>query len=194
MATTRRPGGTPKNHGRAASSRTGGSTSARGPATRPASASRGRRLSEERPTPRSIKNLAILASVFVILAIMLVPALRSTFSQQSQINGLRERIAQQQGTVAALQQELAFVVQQRIFSERQVKQVDARLGQRGVGQLDRRPVVRPGQVEPDRPTAVLRHRGEDVGGVAQRLAHLLAGEGHPGVVHPVGRERVAGST
>jgi len=105
VATTRRPGGTPKNHGRAASSRTGGSTPTRGPATRPAAASRGRRLSEERPTPRSIKNLAILASVFVILAIMLIPALRATFSQQSQINGLRERIAQQQGTVAALQQE-----------------------------------------------------------------------------------------
>jgi hypothetical protein len=40
-----------------------------------------------------------------MLGITLVPALRSTFNQQSQINGLRERIAQQRETVAALQQE-----------------------------------------------------------------------------------------
>jgi hypothetical protein len=43
--------------------------------------------------------------VLLILAITLIPALRSTFSQQSQINGLRDRIAAQRETVAALQQE-----------------------------------------------------------------------------------------
>lgn len=58
-----------------------------------------------RRTPRSIKNLAILASVFVVLAITLIPAVRSTLSQQSQINALRDRIAEQRGSVAALQQE-----------------------------------------------------------------------------------------
>jgi cell division protein FtsB len=49
--------------------------------------------------------MAILAAVFVVLGIALIPALRSTLSQQSQINGLRDRIAQQRATVAALQQE-----------------------------------------------------------------------------------------
>jgi cell division protein FtsL len=49
--------------------------------------------------------MAILASVLLILAITLIPALRSTLSQQGQINGLRDRIAQQRETVAALQQE-----------------------------------------------------------------------------------------
>ena len=41
----------------------------------------------------------------LILAITLIPAVRSTLSQQSQINGLRDRIARQRETVAALQQE-----------------------------------------------------------------------------------------
>jgi cell division protein FtsL len=49
--------------------------------------------------------MAILASVLLILAITLIPALRSTLSQQGQINGLRDRIARQRETVAALQQE-----------------------------------------------------------------------------------------
>ena len=40
-----------------------------------------------------------------MLAITLIPALRSTLSQQGQINGLRDRIAQQRETVANLQQE-----------------------------------------------------------------------------------------
>jgi Septum formation initiator len=40
-----------------------------------------------------------------MLAITLFPALRSTLIQQGQINGLRDRIAQQRETVAALQQE-----------------------------------------------------------------------------------------
>jgi len=49
--------------------------------------------------------VAILASVFVILAILLIPAVCSTLNQQGQINGLRDYIAQQRVTVAALQQE-----------------------------------------------------------------------------------------
>jgi cell division protein FtsB len=105
VATTRRPGGTPKTPRRTARSRAGSSASAKAPATRPAAAARAHRPSEELRTPRSIKNLAILASIFVILAIALIPAVRSTLSQQGQINGLRDRIAQQRQTVAALQQE-----------------------------------------------------------------------------------------
>jgi len=95
----------PKTPRRTASSRAGSFVPAGGSASRPAAAARGRRPSEEQHTPRSVKNIAILASVFVMLAIALIPALRSTFNQQSQINGLRERIAQQRETVAALQQE-----------------------------------------------------------------------------------------
>jgi cell division protein FtsB len=49
--------------------------------------------------------LAILVSIFLMLAIALIPALRSTLSQQGQISALRDRIAQQRQTVAALQQE-----------------------------------------------------------------------------------------
>jgi hypothetical protein len=40
-----------------------------------------------------------------MLAITLIPALRSTMNQQSQISGLRDRIAQQREQVASLQQE-----------------------------------------------------------------------------------------
>lgn len=40
-----------------------------------------------------------------MLAITLIPALRSTLSQRSEINGLRDRIAQQREKVTALQQE-----------------------------------------------------------------------------------------
>lgn len=116
MATTRRPGGTPTNPRRAASPRAGGSASARPPATRPtvatrpaasrpAASARGSRPSQERRTPRSVKRLAILASIIVMLAITLIPALRSTFSQQSEIDGLQDRIAQQRDKVAALEQE-----------------------------------------------------------------------------------------
>ena len=60
---------------------------------------------EELRTPRSIKGMAILASIFLMLAITLIPALRSTLNQQGQINDLRDRLVQQRQTVAALQQE-----------------------------------------------------------------------------------------
>jgi len=105
VATTRRPGGTPKNPRRTASSRVGSTAPVRARGTRPAAAARARRPAQEPRTPRSIKNLVILASIFVILAIALVPAVRSTLNQQGQINALRDRIAQQRQTVAALQQE-----------------------------------------------------------------------------------------
>ncbi len=49
--------------------------------------------------------MAILASILVMLAITLIPAMRSTFSQQSQIDGLHDRITQQREKVAALEQE-----------------------------------------------------------------------------------------
>jgi cell division protein FtsB len=109
MATTRRPGGTAKAPRRTTSARVGSSSSERGsatrPGTRPAAAARGRRPPQEQRTPRSIKGMAIVASIFLILAITLIPALRATYTQQAQISGLRDRIAEQRERVATLQQE-----------------------------------------------------------------------------------------
>jgi len=49
--------------------------------------------------------MAILASIFVMLAITLIPAVRATLNQQGQISDLRDRLDQQRATVAALQQD-----------------------------------------------------------------------------------------
>ena len=49
--------------------------------------------------------MAILAAIFVMLAVTLVPTLRSTLKQRSQINALRGQLAQQGRTVAELQRE-----------------------------------------------------------------------------------------
>jgi cell division protein FtsB len=49
--------------------------------------------------------MAILAAIFVMLAVTLIPTLRSTLNQRSQINDLRNDLAQKRETVAALQQE-----------------------------------------------------------------------------------------
>ena len=49
--------------------------------------------------------MVILASIFVMLAVTLIPTLRSTLSQRSQINDLRTQLAQKRETVAALEQE-----------------------------------------------------------------------------------------
>lgn len=49
--------------------------------------------------------MAILASIFVMLAVTLIPTLRSTLSQQAQINELRDNLAQKKERVVALQEE-----------------------------------------------------------------------------------------
>jgi len=49
--------------------------------------------------------MAILASIFVMLAVTLVPTLRSTLNQRRQINDLRGQLVQQGEKVAALKQE-----------------------------------------------------------------------------------------
>ncbi|MEP7034939.1 MAG: septum formation initiator family protein [Actinomycetota bacterium] len=49
--------------------------------------------------------MAILAAIFVMLAVTLVPTLRSTLKQRSQITDLRSQLAEQGRTVAALQRE-----------------------------------------------------------------------------------------
>lgn len=109
MATTGRQGGTARTTRRTASSRAGHSASARPaasrPAVRPAAAARGRRPAGEQRPPRSLTRMAILAAIFVMLAVTLVPTLRSTLNQRRQISDLRGQLAQQGRTVAALQQE-----------------------------------------------------------------------------------------
>jgi cell division protein FtsB len=92
---------------RTASSRTGRPVYAKPaatPSTRPAAAARGGRPPQGSHAPRSIRNLAILASVFVVLGITLIPTVRSTLSQRAQINGLRDTIAAQRRSVTALEQ------------------------------------------------------------------------------------------
>lgn len=49
--------------------------------------------------------MAILASIFIMLAVTLIPTLRSTLSQQAQINELRDHLAQKRERVVALQEE-----------------------------------------------------------------------------------------
>ena len=62
--------------------------------------------------------MAILSAIFVILAVTLMPTLRSTLNQQSEINDLRAHLDQRRETVAAMQREQrqwsdpAFVEQQ----------------------------------------------------------------------------------
>lgn len=49
----------------------------------------------------------ILAAVFVVLAVLLVPTLRSYLHQQGQIHALRQQVAQQRTSVEQLQKEQA---------------------------------------------------------------------------------------
>jgi cell division protein FtsB len=49
--------------------------------------------------------MAILASIFVMLAVTLVPTLRSTLNQRRQISDLQGQLVQQGDTVAALRKE-----------------------------------------------------------------------------------------
>jgi cell division protein FtsB len=49
----------------------------------------------------------VLASIFVLLAITLVPTLRSYLRQQGDIDAMRERVAEQRLTVEELQKEQA---------------------------------------------------------------------------------------
>ena len=56
---------------------------------------------------RSLRRLLVLASIFVLLAITLVPTLRSYLRQQGDIESLREQVAAQRLTVEELQKEQA---------------------------------------------------------------------------------------
>jgi len=64
-------------------------------------------VSIERRTSRGVMRVVVLASIAVLLAITLVPTLRSYLHQQGRIDALRHQVAQQQAGVADLQKEQA---------------------------------------------------------------------------------------
>jgi len=64
-------------------------------------------VSIERRTTRGVMRVVVLASIAVLLAITLVPTLRSYLHQQGRIDSLRHQVAQQQAGVADLQKEQA---------------------------------------------------------------------------------------
>lgn len=113
-ATPRRPArrGSPARPGATAgatrpSARSGASrTSARtGGALRQAAAAA--RSARDRKATRSLRRVLVLASIFVLLAITLVPTLRSYLRQQGDIDAMREQVAEQQVKVEQLQKEQA---------------------------------------------------------------------------------------
>ena len=88
----------------------------------------------------------------------------------------------------------AVVAQRRRPLEEALDPAEAgrRLVERLEAELDVRAVVGRHDVEPQLDPADPLEHGRDQQRVAERLAHLLAGGGDPGVVHPVRRERVPG--
>ena len=65
------------------------------------------RTAKDRRAGRSLRRMLVLASIFVLLAITLVPTLRSYLRQQGDIEALREQVAGQRVTVEELQREQA---------------------------------------------------------------------------------------
>jgi cell division protein FtsB len=64
-------------------------------------------VSTERRTSRGVMRVVVLASIAVLLAVTLVPTLRSYLHQQGQIDSLRHQVAEQRADVADLQKEQA---------------------------------------------------------------------------------------
>ena len=52
-------------------------------------------LSPERRSSRGVMRVVVLASIFVLLAVTLVPTLRSYLRQQGEIDALRGRVTEQ---------------------------------------------------------------------------------------------------
>ncbi|TQL59081.1 FtsB family cell division protein [Oryzihumus leptocrescens] len=102
-----RPGSAPRSPRRTGSPRSGAAATSR-PSTprksagRPATSARSRRPRGDQRTPRSLRRMAILASIFVMLAVLLVPTLRSYLRQQGEIEAMRHKVAQQGKAVDAL--------------------------------------------------------------------------------------------
>ena len=76
------------------------------------------RGAQERRASRAVLRSVVLASILVLLAVTLVPTLRSYLRQQGQIDSLRQQVAAQRTDVTSLQKEQArwndeaYVVQQ----------------------------------------------------------------------------------
>jgi cell division protein FtsB len=76
------------------------------------------KVSQERKTARGMMRVVVLASIFVLLAVTLVPTLRSYLRQQGEIDSLRDQVASQRSNVGELQKEQArwndedYVIQQ----------------------------------------------------------------------------------
>ncbi|MFC8501691.1 septum formation initiator family protein [Pedococcus sp. NPDC057267] len=75
-------------------------------------------VSQERKAARGVMRVVVLASILVLLAVTLVPTLRSYLRQQGEIDALRGQVASQRDDVIGLQKEQArwnddaYVVQQ----------------------------------------------------------------------------------
>ncbi|WP_460446558.1 FtsB family cell division protein, partial [Angustibacter aerolatus] len=76
--------------------------------TRPGAAASGARVrAAVGPRPTRLRRIAVLGGVFVVLAVLLAPALRSYLAQQHDIAELREQVAAQRADVAQLERQRA---------------------------------------------------------------------------------------
>lgn len=64
-------------------------------------------VSPERRSSRGVLRVVVLASIFVLLAVTLVPTLRSYLRQQGEIDALRGQVTEQRQGVSDLQKEQA---------------------------------------------------------------------------------------
>lgn len=64
-------------------------------------------VSPERRSSRGVLRVVVLASIFVLLAVTLVPTLRSYLRQQGEIDALRGQVTEQRAGVSDLQKEQA---------------------------------------------------------------------------------------
>lgn len=113
-ATPRRParrGSGARPGAKSAASRPSTRTTAARPSARGGNALRqaaaAARSARDRKATRSLRRILVLASIFVLLAITLVPTLRSYLRQQGDIDAMREQVATQQRQVEELQKEQA---------------------------------------------------------------------------------------
>lgn len=77
------------------------------PGVRPAGASSGRPSAPAGSTPIQLGRLLVFAGVLVVLAVLLVPAMRSYLAQRQQISALEQHVVQQKKQVADLEQQRA---------------------------------------------------------------------------------------
>ena len=93
---------------RAASARPGaGPGRSRATASGTARKVAGSPIPPERRSSRGVMRVVVLASIFVLLAVTLVPTLRSYLRQQGEIDALRGQVSQQRQGVSDLQKEQA---------------------------------------------------------------------------------------